>query len=284
VRPLAGAAPGLLDAAGDLAKFPAFLRRDVLVALSYRVSFFSDIVGLVFMVVVFFYVGKMLDPAQLPTYNGVRVSYMEFVFIGIVLGAFLQIGLGRVMTVLRQEQLMGTLESLLMTPTSPTTIQLGSAAYDLIYVPIRTAAVLIVGTIAFGLDLHPVGILPAVAVLLLFIPFVWGLGIACAGAILTVKRGAGGLTLIATFLTLTSGAFFPLTLFPGWAAAVAMYNPMAVTTEAMREALLGGAGWAQVAPDLLLLVPMSAASLTAGMWLFRIALRREQRAGTLGLY
>ena len=38
----------------------------------------------------------------------------------------------------RNEQLMGTLEVLLMTPTTPATIQIGSVVYDLVYVPLRT--------------------------------------------------------------------------------------------------------------------------------------------------
>jgi uncharacterized membrane protein (UPF0182 family) len=52
----------------------------------------------------------------------------------------------------------------------------------------------------------------------------------------------------------------------------------------MREALLGGAGWTDVAPSLLVLAPMSAFSLIVGMAIFRLAVRRERRLGTLGLY
>jgi hypothetical protein len=52
----------------------------------------------------------------------------------------------------------------------------------------------------------------------------------------------------------------------------------------MREALLGGAGWAQIAPSLLKLAPLSVLGLAAGMLAFRLALKRERRLGTLGLY
>ena len=52
----------------------------------------------------------------------------------------------------------------------------------------------------------------------------------------------------------------------------------------MREALLGGASWSEIAPTLLMLIPLSAASLAGGLVAFRYALRRENRLGTLGLY
>jgi ABC-2 type transport system permease protein len=270
--------------AGEVAKVPAFLRRDLLVAWSYRAVFISDFVGLAFMITIFYYVGQMLDPEGLPRFNGVRVTYMEFVIIGIVLGAFIQIGLARVATALRNEQAMGTLESLLLTPTATTTIQLGSAAYDLIYVPLRTGIVLLVGAIAFGLGFQPVGIAPALAVLVLFIPFVWGLGLAAAGAVLTFKRGGNAIHIGSTLMLITSGAYFPLELFPRWVEAVAQFNPMALAVDGMRKGLLGGASFAGVASHLLLLGAMSALSLALGAWAFRLGLAREQSRGTLGLY
>ena len=269
---------------GEIAKATAFLRRDLLVALSYRALFISDLLGLAFMITIFYYVGRMLDPATLPRFNGVPVTYMEFVLIGIVLGGFLEIALARVASALRNEQMMGTLESLLMTPTAPTTIQLGSAAYHLVYVPLRTGIVLLFGAMAFGLDFRPGGIMPALLVLLLFIPFVWGLGIAGAGAVLTFKRGGNALHVGSMLMMVSSGAFFPLELFPGWLTTVAEFNPMAIAIDGMREGLLGGAGLVEVAPHLLLLAPMSVISLALGAWAFRLGLRREQARGTLGLY
>ncbi len=268
----------------EAAKVPAFLRRDLLVAWSYRMAFFSDLVSIVFMVALFFFISKMLDPGKLPTYNGVRVSYMEFVLIGIALGAFIEIALARVASALRNEQVAGTLEALLMTPTAMTTVQLGSAAYDIVYVPIRTGLLLLVGALAFGMGFQAAGIGPALAVLLLFIPFVWGLGIATAGAVLTFKRGGGGIHLAALVMMFTSGAYFPIDLFPSSVSAAAQFNPMALAADGMRQALLGGAGWSDVAPNILLLAPMSAVSLTLGVVVFRLGLRREQARGTLGLY
>jgi hypothetical protein len=59
---------------------------------------------------------------------------------------------------------------------------------------------------------------------------------------------------------------------------------MAVAISGMRDALLGGKGWSAVGDDLLVLLPVAAASLAAGIYAFRLALRRERRRGTLGVY
>jgi ABC-2 type transport system permease protein len=255
----------------------------LLVAWSYRTAFIGEWVGLLTGAATFYFVGLMVNPKTLPQYGGTKTTYMEFVAAGIALGAFIQVGLGRVGAALRGEQLMGTLESLLMTPTSVATIQVGSAVYDLIYVPIRTALFFVLITLLFGLHFEPSGIGPAVVSLLLFIPFVWGLGVTSAAITLTVRRGGTAFALGVSALIVGSGAFFPLALLPDWVTSITRFNPVTLAVDGIRRPLLGG-GWGGIWPHGLLLAPMALVTLVAGLFAFRLALRREQRRGTLGLY
>jgi ABC-2 type transport system permease protein len=268
----------------ETAKLPAFARRDFLVAWSYRFAFFTDALALFLQALLFYFVGLLVDESKLPEFGGSRVSYMQFVVIGIALAAFVQIGLGRVSAAMRREQMIGTLESILVTPTSPSTIQLGSVVYDLIYVPVRTGIFLVLVAVGFGLDFNLAGLLPATLVVLFFIPFVWGLGLMSAAGTLTFRGGSTGVGFGITLLTLGSGAYFPLELLPGWVETVAKVNPMAIAINGMREPLLGTVDWAESLQHLIVLTPMSAVSLAAGIVAFRLALRRERRRGTLGLY
>jgi ABC-type multidrug transport system permease subunit len=268
----------------ELAKLPAFLRRDFLTAWSYRMVFFTDLVSLVLQALMFYFVGRMVDETVLPQYGGGQTTYMEFVAVGIALSAVLTLGLRRVAASIRYEQMLGTLETLMLTPTRMGIIQLGSVVYYAAYVPLRTGVFLLIVAIFFDLSFASSGILPAITIIVFFVPFVWGLGIATAGGILTFRRGAGGLGIGAAALTVTSGAYFPLSLFPDWIQTIAEANPLAIAVEAMRDALLGGAGWSEVAPALAVIVPLSACSMAFGVFAFRLALARERRKGTLGLY
>jgi ABC-2 type transport system permease protein len=276
--------PALSGVREELGKLPAFLRRDFLIAWSYRVGFFSDLANLAAQMVLFSFIGELIEANDLPTYGGNEVTYLEFVTLGIVLNVFVQIALMRTSDALRTEQMIGTLEALLTTPTATFTIQLGSAVFDLVYVPLRTALLLAFMALVVGLDLHASGALPALVIMLAFIPFVWGLGIATAAAILTFRRGGGLMGIGTMILGLASGAFFPLSLLPAWLATIAEYNPLAIAIDGLRETLLGGTGWAGIGDDLTLLVPLSAVSVAIGSFLFKLALRRERRLGTLGLY
>jgi ABC-2 type transport system permease protein len=269
---------------GEVAKLTAFLRRDFLVAWSYRLSFITDWLSMIVQVVVFNFVGLIVRQDAIPEFGGNTVTYMEFVAIGIAISSFMAVGLGRVYSVIRQEQLQGTLESLLLTPTAYTTIQMGSVVYDLVYVPVRTFIFLGLTTIVFGTSFHWSGLGPTMLVLLAFIPFVWGLGVLAAAWTLTFKRGTGVIGIATTFITIGSGTYFPTDVFPRWAEVAFSYSPVTIALEAAREALLGGAGWAETIPRVGILLPYAVVSLAVGVFAFRRALERERRRGSLGLY
>ena len=267
----------------EFLKLGAFLRRDFLIAASYRLSFAAEFTNVIVGVLMFSLVGRMVDVNVLPRYGGVRPSYMEYVATGLVLGAFLQIGIGRVTQAIEQEQTRGTLESLLMTPTTTPTILAGCITYDLAYVPIRTVFMLLVIAAGFGLHYHASGIPAAALFLLFFIPFVWGIGMICAAMRLTFRRGAGVFTAFITLFTIGSGAYVPVSLLPHPAATLAPFNPVGVASHGMRESLLAG-GWTAIDIKLLTLPLLSAVALAAGVIALRLALRRERKLGTLGVY
>ena len=268
----------------EAAKVAAFARRDLLILLSYRAGFVADLLQLCAHVLLFALIGQLVDPALLPAYGGEPTGYLEFVAIGALLSLVFGMLLERVASAIRTEQMIGTLEALLVTPLRTFTLQAGSVAFDAVQVPLRMGLFLTVIALTAGLELEASGALPAIAVLCAFLPFVWGLGLISAGAIVTFRRGAGVTAFAGMALGLSAGAYFPLTLLPAWLAAILTWNPMAITLEAMRQALIGGVGWDAIGPEVLVMVPMSALTLLAGGLAFGAAVARERRRGTLGMY
>jgi len=270
--------------AEELAKLAAFARRDFRTALSYRYPFVGDFLGLVFQTVMFSFVAKLVARDRMPLISGHHPDYLAFVSVGIAVAAFMQVGLGRMLQSVQNERMIGTLESLLVTPTDLTTIQLGPAVYDVIYVPIRTGLFLIIVSLIYDVHLRLVGFLPGAVVLLAFMPFVWGLGLLGAASILAFRRGNTIIGLAGTLLSVGSGAYFPLELLPGWAEFIAKLNPMSVALSGLRLTLLGDGGWGVVWWRAGVLLPTSAIMITVGALAFRRAVRRELRLGTIGLY
>ena len=275
---------GVAHRGGELAKLGAFLRRDLLITLSYRTAFVADVLQLCSHLLLFGLIGRLVDPSRLPSYGGAPTGYLEFVAIGVMVSLVFGLLLERVAMAIRTEQMIGTLEALLVTPVRTATLQAGSVAFDALQVPLRLGLFLAVIAVTVGLDLDVGGILPSIAILAAFMPFVWGLGLVSAGAIVTFRRGAGVTGLAGIALGLSSGAYFPLTVLPGWLETLLAWNPMALALEGMREALIGGGGWSAIGGEVLLLLPISGLALAAGVAAFRAAVARERRNGSLGMY
>ena len=87
-----------------------------------------------------------------------------------------------------------------------------------------------------------------------------------------------------SLLGLASGAFFPLALLPHWLQQLAKINPLAIAIRGLREPLIGCTWWASVGTSVVELVPLAMVALAIGVYAFRLALKRERRNGTLGLY
>lgn len=281
LRTRPGPMVGLLE---EVRKLPAFFRRDLLTLWSYRLAFFSDWLNLIAQVILFTLLSGIVRPDVVPTFGGRQVSYVEFVAVGISVMAFVQVALTRMVTAIRREQLIGTLEVVLATPTSPATFQLGSVVFDLAYVPLRTMLFLALASGVLRMQLHPDSWPVALLILIVFIPFVWGLGEISAAATLTYRQGAGFVGMAIGGMIIFSEGYFPLEVFPTWIRWVARFNPLSRAMNGAREALLGGAGFSDLMPTVAYLVPFSAVSLTLGSVAFAMALRRERRKGTLGQY
>ncbi|HEV2071029.1 MAG TPA: ABC transporter permease [Acidimicrobiales bacterium] len=278
----AGRAPSVVSE--EARKLTAFLRRDFKLQWSYRVPFFFDWVNLLTQVALFWLVGRLVDQTRLPSFGGARPTYVQFVAIGIAISSFLQIGLTRVVSAIRNEQLMGTLESVLMTPTSPLTIQIGSVMYDLVYVPIRTGVFLVLVSVFLGAPFAVGGIAPVLVILLVFIPLVWGLGMVSAAGVLVFKKGSGFAGLAALALSASASTYVPVEAFPEWIQPLVRWNPLTLTLDATRSALLGTGSWEEVPRVLTVLIPVMVACLLLGVASFAAALRRERRKGSLGMY
>ena len=268
----------------ELRKVPAFVRRDFLIAWSYKLAFFSDWLNMIFQLALFYFVGLLVDPLKLPAFHGTRASYVEFVSVGIALSSLLQLGLGRAVTALRDEQLMGTLEPLLLTPTAPLTLQLGSLTYDLMYIPVRTVLFLAMAAVALHARFSVSGLGPMLLIVLAVIPFVWGLGLISAASVIAFRRGSSLVGIGGVLLGAVSSAYFPLAVLPGWLRGIARLNPMTVALDATRDALLGGTGLSRTGAALGKLAPWIAVSVAGGVVALRLALARERRRGSLGLY
>lgn len=267
---------------GTIATFAAYTRRDLHIALSYRLSFILETVSTVFQVMLFFYLSRFIDGTSVSDESAVAGDYFGFVMLGLVLVRMIDAALTSFARNLRTEQAQGTLEALLASPSSPARVVLGTSCYSLLYgVAVSTFMLLV--ALAFGLELttEPVAVGAVVIGLVASLVLFAALGVVIAAFIVVYKQGMGLLGLASQVLALLGGVYFPLAVFPGWLQAIAELVPFTWTVEFLRDAALRG----EVDPGRLVLLVLAALVLMpVALVVLNRAVDRARRDGSLAQY
>ena len=260
----------------------AFLRRDFTTALSYRLPYAFDLFAVLVNVVLFFYVGKLIDPGASDS-RDLADGYFPFVLVGLGMFGMASVALSRFSAGIRDEQVAGTLEVLLMQPVSPRLVILGSAAYELTRAVVTAFLTVILGVLIFDVALttEPVALLAALAVTLVAMVVFTALGVAVAAFTLLYKQGQSVVAATIVTISLLSGVYYPLDVMPGALSAIGELLPTTWALDLLRDCLIHG----EVdAPALLGLAAVAALALPVGLWIFSRALDRARALGTLGQY
>lgn len=262
----------------------AFLKKDLQTETSYRFSFFLQLWGVFFAVLVFYFIADLFGEAAAPYLAPYGGDYFSFVLIGIAFQGYFSVGLSSFANSLRQAQTTGTLEAMLTTPTGLSTIILSSAQWEFVMTTLRVAVYLAVGAIFLGVDLGEANYPAAALILLLTVITFSSLGIIAASFIMVVKRGDPVTWFFSSASSLLGGVYFPITILPEPVRVFSQLLPITYALNGMRLALLQGASLPELLPDSLALVIFSALLLPASLLAFRYAVRRAKREGSLTHY
>jgi ABC-2 type transport system permease protein len=263
--------------------FPAFLRRDFREAVTYKFSFISSVTGILLSSATFYFVAKLV-PRGSPSLGPFGGDYFSFAVVGVAFAGLLGMFQEGLSAVVRSAQLSGTLEALLVTPVPVPTILFGSSLYSLIFQVVRTVLHLAVAAVFFGLALGRVNVAGVLAVGLLTVLCFLSVGVLSASFILVYKTGNPFSWIMGTVSGLLGGVVFPVSLLPPWIRWISSLLPVTYALDGMRKSLLTSAPFADVLPDVAALAVFVAVLLPLSLVVFRLAVRKAKRDGTLSHY
>lgn len=267
-----------------LAKPLAIFKRDFLIATSYRLKFFMQIIGILVSSLMFFFLSRLVGTGmenQLAPYGG---DYFSFVLIGVAFGDYLTLSLSSFSAEIRNAQVLGTLEALLVTPTSVATILFSSCIYNFSFTSIRIFLYLIAGVMLFGLQLHITSLPAFFIIFILTILAFSGIGLMSAAFIIVFKQGSPINWLMTTSAGLIGGVLYPVSVLPSWLEPYSNLLPITHALDAMRQILLNGASLGDVIFEAQILVTFSLILLPLGLISFRYGLNVARKDGSLTHY
>ncbi len=262
----------------------SFLKRDFLTAVSYRLNFVMQIGGIFISTVMFFFLSRLIGngvSGQLGSYGG---DYFSFVIIGVAFADYLTVSLSSFAGEIRNAQLMGTLEALLVTPTSVPVILVSSSLFNFAFTSLRLIVYLIFGVFLFGMKLHVGSLFGLVLVTVLTIIAFLGIGLISAAFIIVFKQGSPINWVLGTASGLLGGILYPVSVLPGWLQPYAYLLPITHALEAIRRVLLNGATLAAVSHEILVLTLFAVLLLPLGLTAFGYGLKVAKKEGSLIQY
>jgi len=267
-----------------LRKLLAFFWKDVTQARSYRMAFILQYVGLLVPLVMLFFLGRVLNDVTVPKLERYGGEYLPFMLVGGVLTFYSFMALQVFAGALRRAQFTGTLETLLLTRTSLPTLLVGWSLYRFLTVTVSAVAYGLGGILVLGIEFEQINWLSAFLIIILIVTIMGSLGLISASFVLVFKRGDPFTATITAASGLLSGAFYPISVLPGWLQAVSKLLPHTYALEAMRLAVLKGYPLSQLAPELSTLAMIAVGLLPLSFFILQYSMHRAKVEGSLAHY
>ncbi|MEP6636323.1 MAG: ABC transporter permease [Acidobacteriota bacterium] len=264
----------------------AFLVRDFRLFVSYRMQFFLAVISILGVVTTLFFISKIFvgfTDVRFTQWRDPLAAWLT----GLAVLNYFMTGFSSLANAIRQEQVQGTLESVLLTPINLPTVIVASSAWDFLQATLFSFLYLFFGWFFF--NVHFAGSFLLALVFLLLTTFVLAcLGILSASFAMVFKRGDPFGIFIGTGSALFSGVFFPTQLLKEHAgstiSSVSRVLPATYGLDGIRRVLIEGRGITEVTEPLLTLLIMLAVLLPFSLWVFGRAVRRAKREGSLIQY
>jgi ABC-2 type transport system permease protein len=262
-----------LDAAVGL------MKRDWLTFSSYRTQLVSTVFGMLTSLTLYYFLSRLVHVTSFPSSD----DYFAFVVIGMVIVTVLQSTMG-VAATLRGELVAGTFERLVLSPFGAIAGMVSMMIFPFVMALFSSVIMIVLATTVFGVSLRWSTAPVALPVMLLGTGVFTSFGMMLAALTLVFKRATGGLGLVLTIVSLTSGLYFPIALLPDWLRWISNIQPFTPAVDLLRNVLVGtplrGSGLGDVAKMvgfLVVMIPLALAALQYG-------LRTAQRRGTIMEY
>jgi ABC-2 type transport system permease protein len=257
--------------------------RDRQTALSYRTGFLLSIVASVVNILGVFFLSRAFGTAGsglIADYGG---NYFSFAIVGIAFTNFMALGLGGIGGRVREGQMMGTLELMLLSPNRLGVLLLSSALWSHV-VSLGSLLLYFLAGALLGVQLGQANVPMAVLSLALAIISFNALGLLAASFVIVLKQGNPVTWVIGTASVLLSGVFYPTNVLPDWLRGIGQLLPLTQALELLRRSILNGEGLATLWPPFLALLLLTVVLLPVGLVACHLAVRVAQTDGSLSQY
>lgn len=271
----------------EIKKIFVIIKRDMRVYFTYKLAVSMAFLSILFN---FFYMvlfGSMFEAGVISVVTqtyGANFNYISYILIGSIGWGFMWSIMSQTSESIRSEMELGTLESLMLTPTSIYTMIVAYTLFGCFFGFLSIIGLLLIGLVFFDINVLATMTIFTPIVLVLSIILMTGFGMILGGLTLWIKNIGETAPLIQSVAMFFCGVYFPIAILPGFLKDIAPIVPFYWSIEGLRQSLNPQASTSYLINCSLILVFLCVIFLIIGAYVLHRGLMKAKKDGSLSFY
>ena len=268
----------------ELRKVGVIIKRDFRVYFTYKLAvsmaFFSILFNFLYMVLF----GSMFRAGVIPALDAYGGDYISYILVGSIGWGFMWSILSQTSESIRNEMELGTLESLLLTPTSIYTLTIAYTLFGSFFGLLSILGLLLIGFLLFGVNVLATASIFTLVIFILSIIMMTGFGMILGGLTIWVKNIGETAPLIQSITMFFCGVYFPIAVLPEYLQPISKVIPFYYFVEGLRLSLVPETPTSTIVEYVIILVFLSVLFVVLGVYALHKGIMKAKREGSLAFY
>jgi ABC-2 type transport system permease protein len=268
----------------ELKKIPVFIKRDFRMLSTYRLAFSIQFISMIFNVFYFIFFGSMFGSSNLTQLSPYGGNFISYLLVGTIGWGLLWNIMDTAGPSLRQEMMMGTLESIALTKTKLVTMMTSYALFGTFFGVLSMGILIGIGFVFFHITAFATASVFTVIIFVLSATMMFGFALIFAGLTIRLKN-IGSLALLLQNVTMFfCGVYFPITVLPSALQPIANYIPFYYSIEGIRRSLVPTTPVSELLFFIGILFILSVVFILLGLFFLRRCMVKAKKDGSLSFY
>lgn len=266
----------------ELKKIGIFMKRDFRMLFTYKLAFFMSFISLIFNLFYMILFGSMFGSKNLQILSG--ESFVEYILIGSVGWGFLWSIMNTTAFSLKTEMMMGTLESVLLTPTKIYTMIIAYTIFGCFFGLISLVSIIAVGFFIFGISAFASANAFTLIIFVLSAIMMMGFGMIFSGLTIWLKNIGETIPLFQGIAMFFCGVYFPIAVLPEYLQPVAKFVPFYYSIQGIRKSLTTTISTSELISYIGILLILAILFVIIGLIVLHKGLVKAKKDGSLSFY
>ncbi len=268
----------------EIRKIPVFIARDFRILFTYKLAFSMSFFNVFFTLIYFVLFGSMFGQMQVSSLDAYGGDFIYYILVGSIGWGFMWTVMAVTSSSLSVEMSLGTLESILLTPTKVITMMISYSLFGSFFGLVTIVTVLGLGFFLFGITVFANATIFTLLFFILSLFMMAGFGLIFGGITIWLKNIGDTVPIIQSVAMIFCGVYFPIAVLPSFVQPIRHIMPFYYSMEGLRKSLIPTTPTSEIYFYLGVLAAFTIIFIVLGVIILNIGFTKARKDGSLMFY